>query len=185
MSFFSSNRERRLWGWTLVVLGAVYLSFGVAQKLAALLPSSNWNAVFFLLGCFLVLGAVVSQGLKMRPSGAEISVALGVAAAYLMVFVRMTAVTERSHLVEYSVVAVLIYEALLERASQGRRVPAPALLALVVTSLIGVIDEGIQAFLPNRVFDPVDMLFNFVAAVLAIGASLALGWARRRARRSG
>ncbi len=185
MSLFSSNRERRLWGWTLVVLGAVYLSFGVAQKLAALLPSSNWNAVFFLLGCFLVLGAVVSQGLKMRPSGAEISVALGVAAAYLMVFVRMTAVTERSHLVEYSVVAVLIYEALLERASQGRRVPAPALLALVVTSLIGVIDEGIQAFLPNRVFDPVDMLFNFVAAVLAIGASLALGWARRRARRSG
>ncbi len=185
MSLFSSNRERRLWGWTLVVLGAVYLSFGVAQKLAALLPSSNWNAVFFLLGCFLVLGAVVTQGLKLRPSGTEISVALGVAAAYLMVFVRMTAVTERSHLVEYSVVAVLIYEALLERASQGRRVPAPALLALLTASLIGVLDEGIQAFLPNRVFDPVDMLFNFVAAVLAIGASLALGWARRRARRSG
>lgn len=185
MSLFSSNRERRLWGWTLVVLGAVYLSFGLAQKLAALLPSSNWNAVFFLLGCLLVLGAVVSQGLKMRPSGIETSVALGVAAVYLLVFVRLTAVTERSHLVEYSVVAVLIYEALLERASQGRRVPAPALLALVMTSLIGVIDEGIQAFLPNRVFDPVDMLFNFVAAVLAIGASLALGWARRRARRSG
>ena len=184
MSLFSSNRERRLWGWTLVVLGAVYLSFGLAQKLAAMLPSSDWNAVFFLLGCLLVLGAVVSQGLKMRPSGAEISVALGVAAVYLLVFVRLTAVTERSHLVEYSVVAVLIYEALLERASQGRRVPAPALLALLTASLIGVLDEGIQAFLPNRVFDPVDMLFNFVAAVLAIGASLALGWARRRARRS-
>ncbi len=185
MSLFSSDRERRLWAWTLVVLGAVYLSFGLAQKLAGLLPSSDWNAVFFLLACLLVLGAVVTQGLKMRPSGAEISVALGVAAVYLLVFVRLTAVTERSHLVEYSVVAVLIYEALLERASQGRRVPVPALLALLIASLIGVLDECIQAFVPNRVFDPVDILFNVVAIAMAIVASLALGWARKRARRSG
>ena len=92
---------------------------------------------------------------------------------------------EALHLVEYSVVAVFIYEALTERASQGRRVPAPALLALLAASLIGVLDECIQAFVPNRVFDPVDMLFNFVAVVMAIIASLALGWARRRARPSG
>ena len=185
MSLFSSNRERRLWGWTLAVLGAVYLSFGLAQKLAAVAPSGDLNAAFFLLACLLVLGAVITQGLKTRPSGVEISIALGVAAAYIMVFVRMASPVERSHLVEYSVVAVFIYEALTERASQGRRVPAPALLALLTASLIGVLDECIQAFVPNRVFDPVDMLFNFVAVVMAIVASLALGWARRRARRSG
>ena len=185
MSLFSSARERRRWAWTLVVLGTVYLTFGLAQKLVGLLPGSDWNAVFFLLACLLILGAVVTQGLKMRPSGVEISVALGVAAAYLLVFVRMTAVTERSHLIEYSVVAVFIYEALLERANQGRRVPVPALLALLIASLIGVLDEAIQAFAPNRVFDPVDILFNVVAIAMAIIASVALGWARKRARRSG
>jgi len=46
--------------------------------------------------------------------------------------------------------------------------------------LIGVLDECIQAFLPNRVFDPLDILFNALAAVMAVVASAALTWARRR-----
>ena len=122
------------------------------------------------------------QGLKTRPGGFEISVALGITAVYLLAFIRMTATpAERTHLMEYSVVAVFIYEALRERASQGRRVPVPALLAILATSLLGVLDECIQAFLPSRVFDPVDMLFNFLAGLMAVLASLALAWARRKA----
>jgi VanZ family protein len=92
-------------------------------------------------------------------------------------------IPERSHLVEYGVVAVFIYEALTERASQGRRVPLPALLAVVATSLVGALDECIQAFLPSRVFDPIDILFNVLAGVMAVVASAALSWARRWARR--
>ena len=133
----------------------------------------------FILACLLVLATILTQGLKTRPSGAEIGVASGVVAAYLLVFVRMTIPTERSHLIEYGVVAVFIYEALTERASQGRRVPVPALLAVGATSLLGLFDECIQAFLPDRVFDPRDILFNFLAGVMAVAASVALGWARR------
>jgi VanZ family protein len=76
--------------------------------------------------------------------------------------------------------AVFIHEALTERASQGRRVPVPALLAIPATSLLGVIDECIQAFLPSRVFDSRDILFNVLAGVMAVAASVALGWARLR-----
>ena len=76
---------------------------------------------------------------------------------------------------------VFIYEALTERASKGRRVPVPALLAMLATTLAGALDEGIQAMLPSRVFDPMDMLFNLLAAVMAVTASAALRWARRRA----
>ena len=36
-------------------------------------------AVFFLLGMFLVGATIVTQGIKVRPGGAEIAVALGVA----------------------------------------------------------------------------------------------------------
>jgi VanZ family protein len=43
-----------------------------------------------------------------------------------------------------------------------------------------VLDEFIQAFLPSRVFDPADILFNVLAAVMAAAASVALRWARRR-----
>ncbi len=89
------------------------------------------------------------------------------------------AIPERSHLFEYSVVAVFIYEALTERVRQGRRVPVPLVTALA-TSLLGTLDEGIQQFLPSRVFDPVDILFNTLAGVMGVAAVVALGWAGRR-----
>jgi len=185
---FSSDRERRLWAWTLAVVVALYSTLGLARTLAVALQDNGLMGVgLFILACVMVLATVVTQGLKSRPGGAEIAVALGVAAAYLLVFVRMAIPTERSHLVEYGVVAVFIYEALTERARQGRRVPVPALLAVLATSVVGVFDECIQAFLPSRVFDPLDILFNVLAAVMATAASVALAWARRwtsRSRRS-
>lgn len=177
---FSSVRERRLWAWTLAVVVAIFSTLGLARKLSAVLGDSGLNVGLFILGCFLVLAAVITQGLQARPSGLEIGIALGVLAAYLLVFVRMAIPTERSHLIEYGVVALFIHEALLERASQGRKVPTPALLAILAAALLGVLDEGIQGLIPNRVLDPVDMLFNTLAAVMAVTASVVLGWARLR-----
>ena len=179
MSLFASNRERRLWIWTAVIVAGIYSTLGLARTLTEHIGSEFFEVWLFLLGCVLVLATVITQGLKVRPGGAEIAVALGVAAAYLLVLVRMALVTERSHLVEYGVVAVFIHEALRERAGQGRRVRVPALLAIVAASLVGVIDEGIQRLIPSRVFDPVDILFNVLAAAMAVGASVALRRARR------
>ncbi len=178
LPFFSSDRERRLWAWTLAVVGAIYATLGLASTLAGAL-SDGQAAVGFLVAMLLVGLSILTQGLKTRPGGVEIGVALGIAVVYLMVFFRM-AIPERSHLIEYSVVAVLIYEAITERASQGRRVPVPALLAVLAASLVGVFDECIQWFLPSRVFDPLDILFNVLAGVMAVVACVVLGWARRR-----
>ncbi len=179
MSFFTSNRERGLWLCTLTIVVAIYATLGLARTWAGILRDRDLISTFFWLGLFLVGAAIVIQGLRMRPGGAEIGVALGIAGAYLIAFLRMTIPEERSHLIEYTVVALFIYEALTERASQGRRVPVPALLAILATALIGVLDECIQAFLPSRVFDPRDILFNLLAGVMAVAASVALSWARR------
>lgn len=181
-SAFSSKRERRLWAWTAVVVAAIYSTLGLGSALVEQLGSDVLSVWLFLLGCVLVLAAVVTHGLKVRPGGAEVAVALGVAAAYLLVLVRMAVPTERSHLVEYGVVAVLVCEALTERARQGRRVPVPALCAIVIASLIGAIDEGVQLLIPSRVFDPVDIFFNVLAAAMAVTASAALRRARGRGR---
>ena len=178
---FSSDRERRLWAWTLAVVVAIYSTLGLAGTLTGAV-SQDLLAAGVLLCMLLVLATIVTQGLRAKPGGAEIGIALGIAAAYILVFLRMNgSVTERTHLMEYGVVGVFIYEALTERASQGRRVPVSALHAMLATTLAGALNEGIQAILPSRVFDPVDMLFNSLAAVMAVTASAALRWARRLA----
>ena len=176
---FSSDRERRLWAWTLVVVVAIYSSLGLARSLAEILGGLGFGVSLFGLGCLLVVATVVTQGLTTRPGGLQVAVAMGIVAAYLLVFVRMAIPTERSHLIEYGVVAVFIYAALLERSSQGRYVPSPALMAILATSLVGTLDECIQLFLPSRVFDTEDIFFNVLAAVMAVMASAALRWARR------
>ena len=180
MSFFTSDRERRLWLWTLAVVAAIYATLGLARTLAGVLRDAGLIGAAFWLGLILIGTAVLIQGLKTKPSGPEIGVALGIGGAYLIAFLRLTVPEERSHLIEYSVVALLIHEALKERASQGRRVPAPAILALGATVLLGWLDEGIQILLPNRVFDWRDVLFNTLAALMAIVGSQILAWTRHR-----
>ncbi len=179
MGLFVSRRERRLWLWTVAMVVAIYSTLGLAGTLADHLAGTALTTVGFAGGMFLVGTTVVTQGLTRKPRGAEIGVVLGVGVVYLMVFLRM-ALAERSHLIEYGVVASFIYEALLEREGQSPRYFLSATLAVLMTSLVGAVDEGIQLFLPNRVFDPVDMLFNALAAVMAVSARIAVERARRR-----
>jgi hypothetical protein len=173
MSLFTSDREKRLWLWSFSVLVAIYLSLVLGQQLTGILFSQDIAAVIFSLSMLLVGATIMVNGLRKQPSITEVTVLLGIAAVYLMFFLRI-GITERSHLFEYSVLALFIYEALKERVLQGRRVPIPALTALLATILIGAIDEALQLFLPYRVFDPVDIMFNSIAALMAIGASMVL-----------
>jgi VanZ family protein len=53
-------------------------------------------------------------------------------------------------------------------------------VTVVVTSALGWIDEGIQALLPNRVYDLRDVGTNAFAAVMATLASVVLAWARAK-----
>ena len=61
--------------------------------------------------------------------------------------------------------------------------PVPAILAILFSSLIGIVDEVIQLFLPSRHFDLDDILFNVLASLMAVVSMVALGWARRIAGR--
>lgn len=177
---FTSHRERRLWLSTLAVLAAIYSTLGLAGTLAEVLGDRDLLDGAFAVGFLLVIAAVAGSVLKARPGRRELWVALGVAAVYGMVVVRMgISPAERTHLFEYGLVAVLIYQALTERARNGRRVPIPAVLTVVATALLGWLDEGIQALLPNRVYDLRDVGVNALAGLMAVVAILALVRARR------
>lgn len=175
---FTSDRERRLWLYTLAVMLAIYSTLSPAQEVAAVLRERG------LLGVssgavMLVVGMVIAMHwAKTRPGRLEVGAGLGVAAIYLTTIVRMPVPEARSHLFEYGLVAMLIYQALTERQRNGRRVLMPPLLALVAATALGWLDEGIQAFLPNRVYDLVDVGLNAAFALMAITSSLFMRWAR-------
>lgn len=162
---------------------AIYLTLGLAGRLAETLSATGLSVAGFVLGLLLAITAVVTMGLKLRVGGIEVGIALGVGTVYFMVPQRLT-VAERTHLFEYGILALLVYQALHERAANGRHVPVPELLAVVAAALVGAIDEGIQALLPNRTFDPRDTGFNALGAAMAVLAVAALtrirNWLDRR-----
>ena len=101
MSLFTSDRERRLWLWTLVLLIAIYATLGLAGKLAEEFRNRGFLNVFFALSAFFVLVIIVTQGLSIRPKGVEIAARLSIAVAYLMIFIRMgIPAAERTHLID-------------------------------------------------------------------------------------
>jgi len=179
MSLFTSDRERRLWLWVFAVMVAIYSSLGPARTVVDALRERNLLRVALGVGVALVVGAIVAQWVKKRPGWSEVGVAFGVALAYGATLLRMENPVERTHLIEYGIVAALLHQALQERARNGGSVPSPAALTVVGTALLGLIDEGIQAVLPSRVFDWADVFFNALAGFMVVAARLALAPVRQ------
>jgi VanZ family protein len=80
---------------------------------------------------------------------------------------RLQPVSQAAHAAEFALLAFLLARAL------GRTLPASRLLVPVAISLAfcviyGIADEVHQLFVPERVFDVVDMLFDAVGAVLGV-----------------
>ena len=189
MAFFSSRRERRLWIALLIVLAGIYATLGQTPAIVAALGTdiieSAGTSLFFAMLALLVIIPIFF--IDKRLGRVEIAVGIGILAVFLLAWLRLGSWEERTHLFEYALVAALVHEALLERRDKGRRVPAPTLLALLISLLLGLLDESIQYLLPNRVFDPVDVAFNSLAAGIIIGARWAVRllwtWLESRRRR--
>lgn len=182
MPDFSSDRERRLWVWALAVVVAIYSTADLARTLADALRESGlleYTASMFGGGMLLIGAMILVQGLRGRSRGVEVGFGLGVAAIAVLGFARGISAAERSHLIEYAVLALIVHEALVERKGRGRRVPLPAVLAIAGTTLVGVVDECIQFFLPSRTFDWFDIGFDLLASVMAVGSSVSIRWVRR------
>ena len=179
---FSSDRERRLWMWALAVVVAIYATADLARTLADALRESGLlelTPTMFSAGMLLIGVMILVQGLRERSRGVEVGFALGVAAIAVIGFARGIAAAERSHLIEYAVLALIVHEALVERTAHGKRVPVPAVLAIALTTAVGVVDECIQFFLPSRTFDWFDIGFDLLASVLAVGSSVSIRWGRQ------
>lgn len=85
------------------------------------------------------------------------------------------AVRKLAHFTEYAILAALWFRAL--RRNGAVRPAAAAGLALGISVVCAMIDEGHQALVSARTGSPGDVLIDTLGAVVAVGA-LALGWRR-------
>ena len=131
MPLFSSVRERRLWVCTLAVIVAIYSTLGLTTTLVEVLRNRELFDGTFLVGFLLIWVAILTQGLKVRPRGTEISVGLGVMAVYLMVFARM-GIPERTHLIRHD------NERMIKNMT-GR----PALLVCILATLLPLLRRNL------------------------------------------
>lgn len=174
MSLFTSKRERNLWLMAVTVQAAIFATLGLAGSAASILRENNLVEISFIITLLLVGLSITMISVRRKSGIVKIGMAIGVTAVYWMAWTRIGAMEERTHLFEYSLVSVLIFQALIERGRQGRQIPVPTVLAVVITSLLGWLDEGIQALLPNRYYDLRDVGFNTLAALMAVLLSFIL-----------
>ena len=178
MDLFLSKREKYLWFWLVLLVATIYGTLGITQPAALLLRERGWLEAAFTTLFALVAVSALAHGIIRGKNLRELIVWICILVVYLMVFVRIEIPEERTHLVEYGAVALLALEAFRERFRYKVNIKNPAILAILLTTCFAIIDECIQYFMPSRVFDPFDILFNFVAAFLSVSASESLAWIR-------
>lgn len=185
---FTSARERRLWLWAALSVILIYASLGYLRTPTEWLRERNLLrltvAAVFLVAVILVVRVL----LRRRPGRTELAVLAAVAVVYLVVLLCHERVEERVHYLEYGLVGGLVYSALLERRANRRPKPPPPRrprpwagpAAVLITAAAGWGDEGIQAILPDRVYELRDVAMNVSAGILIVAAMAARSWARRR-----
>ncbi|MCK0146536.1 VanZ family protein [Arenibacter sp. F26102] len=166
---FTSKRERKLWTWALVVCIAIYATlFLGGQFIDYMVERRIIEQSTFYFFLVLIL-AFIFSGLKSSRKRLEYWIYAGVIAVYGTALLRMDlTITECSHMIEYGLLSILIYEALVERGLNGANIKLPIITSIVAAGTIGLLDECIQYFLSYRVFDIVDIGFNYLASALGV-----------------
>ncbi|NNK87287.1 MAG: VanZ family protein [Flavobacteriaceae bacterium] len=176
---FSSRHERKLWLLASLVVLAIVVSLFINRELISFFEDQNIQAIIFVLVMVLIGIALMINAIRTKPTIPEIALWLGIAAVYIMLFLRL-GLAERSHLMEYSILAMLVHRALIERRNNGRRITNPAFVAFGISFGIGLLDECIQLFLPHRVFDWYDIVFNGIVVAGALLLLVVFQWIRKR-----
>ncbi|NNE57448.1 MAG: VanZ family protein [Hellea sp.] len=169
MALLTSARESQLWMATALVVGGIFATLFLDRPFLEQLGNKNVQAAFFLGGMGLIGLAIMLYAMFSNPGKTNLIILLGIATIYMMLFLRL-GLTERGHMIEYSVMALCVHEILFERARNGKALRPILLWAFAISFLIGCIDESLQLFIPDRVFDPVDIVFNAMVIFMALAA---------------
>ena len=179
MNLFSSKREKRLWLYALICWIMILSLLFLGQPLLKLFSDQNIPAGIFIVGMILVTLATLIHAFQRNSQKVSLILWLSFLAICSMFLLRL-GLEERSHLIEYSILAILIHEALLEKQKKEDSRWTTPLIAVGLTSTLGVIDESLQLLVPHRFFDINDIIFNSFAAIFAVGSRVITDFIRQK-----
>ena len=177
MSFFSSDRERNLWLWVLVVLAWIYATLGPAYTLAAELRERQPRRITFALILLLLVVIIAWRWLKQRPGRGEIAVAIGIMIIYLWAIARVESPEERTHLIDtawWPSSSTRRWSNADTMATRYRIQPSSPLWQWRCWA--GSMKASRRCY-PTVSTTSANVGFNVLAALMAILAALAMAWA--------
>jgi hypothetical protein len=163
-AMFRNEKTRRwLWvvGWTFLIYATLYIVRPICEFLRQRVPLDLVvNGLF--IGLALVMLYWVFARLRIGWRRRSLF--------FLLLFLYAGALTvieipeERIHLIEYGILAILIFRALCLDISEFKALGA----AFALTTLLGWGDEGIQYLLPNRYYQTQDVLLNSFSGLMGL-----------------
>lgn len=161
-------RNERIHRWFLAGLWVIliYGTLSIVRPLTEFAKQYSLFPVVINAVIVIILIGAVALFLKKNPIRQALTyvLLLSVLAAYLFGLIIISIPEERLHFVEYGVLAFLVYRALILDVSKR----LGYLLAFIITTLIGLGDEGIQYLLPNRYYQFKDVCLNSISAALGL-----------------
>jgi hypothetical protein len=160
--------ERRSWVWVFICIGLIYATIPLARLLVGMVDE-QFGREIFLYACLLLFtlgGAFGLRNLRHRqlPTGAYLCL-IGVLFIFAVTIYQLRAIPEEAlHVAQYALLAGLVYRAFAHRVRDHTIFP----LALLLTSMVGMVDEYFQWVVPSRYFDLTDIGLNAFAGLIAM-----------------
>ncbi|MCX2975559.1 VanZ family protein [Halieaceae bacterium IMCC8485] len=153
----------RLWALIWIYILSIYVSLPLMRAILGFLKDSLGQASFSLLLSLTMM----SVGLIIlvwggRRSARHCFMACIPVAIIGTISYNLSIPEEKVHFLQYGLLGMMV-----TATARSESISLLAKLAIFAIS-VGMIDETIQWYLPNRVGDPRDVAFNTVAAILGI-----------------
>ena len=149
--------------WTLIIYSTIPFARPVAEWIAT---NHGIQSFFYIAAAAGVIGLIL---VFINLSGRSLSIhsylwLTGVTFTFIAFAYQLREVpADVIHLVEYVVLSVLVYRALLHRIHDH----SIYFIVTLIVAIIGAVEECIQWIVPSRVFDLRDIRTNFMAGGLA------------------
>ncbi len=165
-------RTRTKWMIIVTEILIIYSTLYIVRSVTTFLKDRGLLSLTIYLLAGICFAGFLYYLLKRKTRLLNILILFPVVALYGFLFVKMKITAEKIHLIEYGFLGFMFSSAINDKMGKFKT----GLIAFLITALVGYVDEVIQYFLPNRVYDLRDVGFNALSGLFGLAAFIILKW---------